>query len=76
MNAVSGELGVAVKVMDYQEHAVGAGADATAVSYVEVKVGGDRPLFGVGMHKNIVAASLAAILSAVNRSRRRNGDGN
>ena len=76
VNAVSGELGVAVKVMDYQEHAVGAGADATAVSYVEVKVGGDRPLFGVGMHKNIVAASLAAILSAVNRSRRRNGDGN
>ena len=74
VDAVGRELGVAVKVIDYQEHAVGAGADATAVSYVEVKVGEGRPLFGVGMNRNIVAASLAAILSAVNRSRRRNGE--
>ena len=71
VNAIGGALGVAVKVVDYREHAVGAGADATAVSYVEARVGDGEPVFGVGMNKNIVAASLAAILSAVNRARRR-----
>ena len=71
VDAIGEALGVAVKVVDYREHAVGAGADATAVSYVEARVGDGEPVFGVGMNKNIVAASLAAILSAVNRARRR-----
>ena len=71
VDAIGDALGVAVKVVDYREHAVGAGADATAVSYVEARVGDGEPVFGVGMNKNIVAASLAAILSAVNRARRR-----
>ncbi len=74
VDAVGGALGVAVKVVDYREHAVGAGADATAVSYVEARIGDGPPVFGVGMNKNIVAASLAAILSAVNRARRRHGE--
>ena len=74
VDAIGDALGVAVKVVDYREHAVGAGADATAVSYVEARIGDGAPVFGVGMNKNIVAASLAAILSAVNRARRHNGD--
>ena len=61
------QLDMAIEVMDYHEHAIGAGADATAVAYVEVKDGDGRTLFGVGRDANIVAASLQAVISAVNR---------
>ena len=54
-------------VLDYNEHAMGGGADASAVAYVEVKVGDGKPRWGVGIHGNIVTASLRAVVSAVNR---------
>jgi len=59
-----------IEVMDYHEHAIGAGADATAVAYVEVRDRDGRTLFGVGRDANIVAASLQAVISAVNRINR------
>nr|WP_206362980.1 2-isopropylmalate synthase [Stenotrophobium rhamnosiphilum] len=59
-----------ITVMDYHEHAIGAGADAKAITYVELRVDGGKPLFGVGMDSNIVTASLKAILCGLNRSTR------
>jgi 2-isopropylmalate synthase len=56
-----------VHVRDYHEHALRAGEDATAVSYVELDIGG-RTVWGVGTDPNIVTASLAAIVSAVGRT--------
>jgi len=53
--------------VDYVEHAVGAGADATAVAYVEATGQGVGALWGVGMSPNILTASLRAVVSAVNR---------
>jgi len=50
----------------YKEHALGSGADAEAVAYIELKKG-DREAFGAGRDKNTTTASLKAILSAVNR---------
>jgi len=70
VDALAKDLGVTVKVLDYREHAVGIGADANAVAYVEAKIG-DRTLFGVGIDPNIVAASLRAVISAVNRAKRK-----
>jgi len=61
--------GVEVRVLDYNEHAMGAGADAKAAAYLEVAVG-DRVLWGVGIDANIVTASLRAVVSAVNRAGR------
>ncbi len=58
---------VEVRVLDYTEHALSAGGDATAAAYVECAVG-DRVLWGVGVDSNIVRASLKAVVSAVNRS--------
>ena len=55
------------RVLDYHEHAIGAGADARAVCYTELKVG-DTELWGVGIHTDIVTASLRAVVSAVNRA--------
>jgi LeuA allosteric (dimerisation) domain/HMGL-like len=53
---------------DYDEHAVGSGADAAAVCCVELRAGESDPVIGVGMHRNILTASLNAITSAVNRA--------
>ncbi len=67
VNALQNACGIAIRISDYSEHAVGSGADARAAAYVEV-VAGDRSMFGVGLHENIVQASLEAVISAANRS--------
>ncbi len=67
-NALQSHFDVDLRVLDYHEHAIGAGADAQAVCYMELKIG-DRELWGVGMHGDIVAASLRAIVSGVNRAK-------
>lgn len=68
-DALNRHCGLAVRVVDYHEHATGAGANAAAVSYVEVRLNGRaRSLFGVGINHNIVNASLYALTSAVNRA--------
>ena len=53
-------------VLDYAEHALGAGEEATAVAYVEVR-SHDEVRWGVGMDPNITTASLKAVLSALER---------
>jgi 2-isopropylmalate synthase len=59
--------GVDVRVLDYAEHAMSAGGDAKAASYVECAVEG-RILWGVGIDPSITTSSLKAIVSAVNRA--------
>jgi 2-isopropylmalate synthase len=54
-------------VLDYHEHAIGAGADAKAVCYMELRIG-NKELWGVGIHSDIVTASLRAIVSGINRA--------
>ncbi len=70
VDALRTECGLDFRVVDYHEHAAGSGADATAVAYVEVQTNGEGSVFGVGMHSNIVTASLRAVLCAVNRALR------
>lgn len=65
---LGGALGVPLRVGDYHEHALGGGADALAVAYVEVVFGPDRRLFGAGRAASIVEASFGAVLSAVARA--------
>jgi len=62
-------VGVDVRVLDYNEHALTAGTDAQAAAYVEGEIGGDV-FWGVGIDTNTVTASMRAVLSAVNRARR------
>jgi 2-isopropylmalate synthase len=63
------DLGVEIDVVDYSEHAVGAGSDATAVAYVESQRPDGAVKWGVGQHESITTASLRAVVSAVNRQR-------
>ncbi|HZG98380.1 MAG TPA: 2-isopropylmalate synthase [Nocardioidaceae bacterium] len=60
-------LGYDVRVLDYAEHAMSSGGDATAAAYVECEVG-DSIGWGVGLDPNIVTASLRAVVCAVNRA--------
>ncbi|WP_394780294.1 alpha-isopropylmalate synthase regulatory domain-containing protein, partial [Undibacterium sp.] len=60
-------VGQDIRVMDYHEHSIGAGANAQAACYIEVRVGNGPTRFGVGIDENIVTASFKAVLSAVNR---------
>lgn len=71
VDALHRAFGVALQVVDYSEHAVGQGADATAAAYVEVRTADGARLYGVGLHPNIVTASLRAVSSAANRVARR-----
>ena len=68
VQALSQSLDRSVRVMNYSEHAVGEGANAQAVAYVEVRVDDSHTVFGVGMDANIVSASIRAILSGVRRA--------
>jgi 2-isopropylmalate synthase len=68
IDAMVAALGLDVRVMDYHEHALEQGANAAAVAYVEIRRGGGGPLYGVGIDTDIGAASLKAVVSALNRS--------
>jgi 2-isopropylmalate synthase len=68
VTAIRTGLGLPIHVMNYHEHAIGAGEDATAVAYIQLRVGSDRTIYGVGRDANIVTATLRALVSAVNRA--------
>ncbi|MCW2799266.1 MAG: leuA [Aeromicrobium sp.] len=61
------QAGADIRVLDYSEHALSSGGDAQAVAYVECDVAGET-IWGVGIHANIVTASLRAVVSAANRA--------
>ena len=64
-------IGATLDVIDYAEHAMGQGSQATAVAYVEtrqpVSETQQRVLWGVGTDDNIITASLRAVLNAHER---------
>ncbi|MEQ1949888.1 2-isopropylmalate synthase [Mesorhizobium sp. CN2-181] len=66
VDALSRHVGVEVSVRDYSEHSIQHGSNAAAISYVEMEYPGGV-IFGAGINTNIVAASLEAVVSAVNR---------
>jgi len=68
INGFNASTGRSVRVLDYHEHAVGEGANAQAVAYLELRVDDQQTLFGVGMDANIVTASLRAIVSGIERA--------
>ncbi|MCY4755499.1 2-isopropylmalate synthase [Pelomonas aquatica] len=67
VNALGARAGLPIRVLDYHEHAIGSGADARAVAYLELRVG-DETRHGVGIDGSIVRASMQAILSGLRRT--------
>ena len=74
-DALARECGITLQVVDYVEHAVGAGSDATAVAYIEAAGATGAAVWGVGVHSNILTASLRAVVSAANRLPKQAGAG-
>ena len=64
VQAMESVTGRHIVVVEYSEHTLGQSADAEAVCYVQLNIDGERPC-GVGRSHDIVHASLAAILSAL-----------
>ena len=60
-------VGFDLRVRDYAEHALSSGGDARAAAYVEAEING-QVLWGVGIHPNIITASLTAVISAIDRA--------
>lgn len=62
------ELGEAMKILDYEEHALQSGSNSQAAAYIHLlDVDTGSVTYGVGVSSNITRASVRAIFSAVNR---------
>ena len=68
IHALSAATGHDIRIIDYHQHAIGTGADARAVAYMELKVDNSRAIYGVGMDADIIAASFNAIISGLRRA--------
>ncbi len=71
VDALRRDCSIELTVLDYHEDAVGAGADAQAAAYVQIRGNGTGALYGAGMDSDIVTASLKAVASAASRAVRR-----
>jgi 2-isopropylmalate synthase len=56
------------ELLNYSEHSLGKGAEARAVSYIQIKTERGSTFFGAGIDTNIELASIKAVVSALNRS--------
>ena len=70
VKAIRAGMGATLDVIDYAEHAMGQGSEATAVAYVETSSPGRGVLWGVGTDPSTITASLRAVLNAHERSLR------
>ncbi len=57
-----------IQVLEYHEHSIGSGSDANAACYILISVDGCKPVYGVGMHPDIISASIHAIFSGLDRA--------
>ncbi|HEX9495650.1 MAG TPA: 2-isopropylmalate synthase [Candidatus Limnocylindria bacterium] len=67
VHALRSEFDVPIEVLDFSEHAVGAGTDAAAIAYVEARDGDGNVRWGVGVHESVLTASLKAVVGAFRR---------
>ena len=67
-NAIQRELGVTITELTYEEHALTKASHAQAITYVSITLGTGKRVWGVGIHDDIIASSINALFSAINRS--------
>ena len=56
-------------VETYTEHAIGTGSDSRACAYIGLSNADGRMVWGVGIHTDIINASLYALISAINHTK-------
>ena len=68
ISAVINALGLPLDVLSYEERSIGQGASAQALAIIELNDAEQQlSTFGLGIHDNIVTASIHAILACANR---------
>lgn len=66
-NALKANFHLKFTLMEYKEHALDTGTNSKAVAYVGIRYDGDKMSWGAGTHDDIMAASVNALVSAINR---------
>lgn len=64
---MAGPYNMDYNFVTYTEHALETDSDSTAVAYVAIADKEGRVYWGVGIHKDIIFASVNALVSAINR---------
>jgi 2-isopropylmalate synthase len=65
--ALEKALDIQLEIVNYDQHAIGSGTNASAVGYVQVKINGER-YCGISKDRDIISANLSAILACVNQT--------
>ena len=68
-NALKENLGMDYSIHTYTEHALQEGSTSQAVAYVGITLPDGKVSWGAGVNDDIIAASIQALFSAINRSR-------
>ena len=66
--ALADSFDVSLEVVNYSEHAIGAGSDANAAAYVECRDAAGETVWGVGIDEDVATASVRAVLSAASNA--------
>ena len=67
-NAIKQHLGIEYSNLTYTEHALSAGSKSKAVTYVSITDVNGKTHWGAGIHDDIIAASICALISAINKA--------
>ena len=67
-NAFKENLGLEYSNLTYTEHALTSDSNSQAVTYVSIMAPSGKVFWGVGVHDDIIASSVYALVSAINRS--------
>ena len=66
-NALKKNLGISYSNLNYTEHALNLGSSSQAVSYVGITDDAGKVYWGAGIHDDIIASSIYALFSAINK---------
>ena len=66
VEALKGSINIDLEIMEYGEHALGQGADAEAVTYIQLRYEDER-YSGVAISKDIVTSSINAFMGAASQ---------
>lgn len=69
-NALKKQLGITFSDLTYEEHALTKGSSSQAITYVSITLDDGRKVWGAGIHDDIIASSVNALFSAINRGLR------
>jgi 2-isopropylmalate synthase len=67
VNALTASGAPKFEVVNYREHALSAGEGASAIAYIQIKLGDGKVQWGAAVDTNIELASIKAVISALNR---------